>query len=275
MTDRSRRPSTAGPDQRRTDGTSSRGPSGSRRTGRRETLRPMAPETSPLQRWRGPLIGILGVVVLGVVGAFLFLGATQKTYACTQLSTPAPAATAAPDSSSAPLGQVQPDMGTKHLDRGASARYSSCPPASGPHYSDPDGPIPARYYGKDDAALPQGWIHNLEHGGIVILYRCADGACDDSAEQQLRQLVRDFPPSPVCGLPAGDKAPVVARFDDMATPFAALIWDRILLLDTLDTAKILDFYNRYAERTNPEPQCASPSPSANPEPSASPLPAAS
>jgi hypothetical protein len=33
----------------------------------------------------------------------------------------------------------------------------------------------------------------------------------------------------------------------------------VLLLDTLDQTKILDFYNQWAERTNPEKQCAVPS----------------
>ena len=69
--------------------------------------------------------------------------------------------------------------------------------------------------------------------------------------------------------------PVVARFDQMSTPFAALVWGRVLLLDTLDTAKILDFYRTEGERGAPEPQCAPPSPAASPEPPASPSPSPS
>ena len=267
MTDRSSRPSNARPDQRR------------RRAGRRETARPVVRETTALERWRGPLIGILGIDVLALVGAFLFLGATQKAYACSQLSTAAPSATPAPDGSAAPLGQAQEDMGRKHIEQGASARYAHCPPASGSHYNAPGGPIANRFYGKDDATVPQGWIHNLEHGGLVVLYRCPDGSCDGPTQQQLQQFVRDFPPSPVCQLPAGTTAPVVTRFDDMSTPFAAVLWDRILLLDTLDTNEILRFYQSEGERTNPEPQCPAPSPSAapaaSPEPSASPSPSPS
>lgn len=277
MTDRSNRPPAPDADagqsgsptsERSTSGSGSRGPSGARRAGRRATQRPAAPEPSFLERRRGLLLGGLAVVVVALVGAFLFFGSTQKAYACTQLSDPAPAATAAPDSSTAPLGQGQDDMGRRHLESGASARFTYCPPASGPHYNAPDGPIPARYYGKDDAALPQGWIHNLEHGGLAVLYSCTVGTCDKATEETLRQLVTTFPPSPVCALPPGTEAPVVARFDDMDTPFAALVWGRILLLDTLDTEKILAFYGQYGERTNPEPQCAAPSPS----PEASPNP---
>lgn len=276
MTDSSTRPPAPGADAGRSgsktsgrpsSGSGSHGPSGAPRAGRRATQRPASPEPSFLERRRGLLLGGLAVVVVAVVGVFLFFGSTQKAYACTQMSAPAPAATPAPDSATAPLGQVQDDLGRGHIEAGRSARYTYCPPASGPHYDPPDGPIPARYYGKDDAAVPQGWIHNLEHGGLAVLYSCTVGTCDKATEETLRQLVATFPPSPVCALPAGGEAPVVARFDEMEAPFAALLWGRILLLDTLDTEKILAFYEQYGERTNPEPQCAPPSPSPEASPS--------
>ena len=57
----------------------------------------------------------------------------------------------------------------------------------------------------------------------------------------------------------------------MATDYSAIVWGRVLPLDTFDPAAILDFYEVWGERTNPEPQCA-PTPSASPgtSPSASP-----
>ena len=68
----------------------------------------------------------------------------------------------------------------------------------------------------------------------------------------------------------------------MPTKYAALVWDRALYLDTLDTAKIYDFFTRYAERVQdgrfvapPEPQCPVPSASPSPGASAAPSPAAS
>ena len=47
-------------------------------------------------------------------------------------------------------------------------------------------------------------------------------------------------------------------------PFAALVWGRVLFQHKLDTAQIIDFFNRYGERTNPEKICAAPSPGASP-----------
>ena len=52
----------------------------------------------------------------------------------------------------------------------------------------------------------------------------------------------------------------------MATPFEAIVWGRVLPLDTFDQAQIMAFFNQWGERTNPEKQCAVPSalPSAAP-----------
>ena len=110
------------------------------------------------------------------------------------------------------------------------------------------GPIPARVYGPNDNVVPDGWVHNLEHGGLVVLYRGAD--VDVSA---LQALYAAMPLSPVCGFPPGGQAPspVIARFDQMAWPFAALVWDRVLPLETLDQAAILDLYKRYGEVDEP------------------------
>jgi hypothetical protein len=143
----------------------------------------------------------------------------------------------------------------------------------------PLGPIPARFYGPDDSVIPNGWVHNLEHGGMAVLYSCDKGACDDATLNRLKGIVTNLPPSPICQIPPGVLAPVVARFEQMPTKFAALVWDRVMYLDELDEAKINDFYSRYSERVDsdgnwiapPEQQCNPPSPS----PSAGESPAAS
>ena len=61
-----------------------------------------------------------------------------------------------------------------------------------------------------------------------------------------------------------------ARFDDMATPYAALVWGRVMPLEKLDTEAILQFDQTYGERTNPEQFCSpAPSSGASAAPSAS------
>jgi hypothetical protein len=243
-------------------------PTGTARAGRRERARP-AVRQSFLQRYRRWLVVAAVVAVVAIVGAGVFSAATQPAYACSNIWVPSPTASPAANASPQP-GYVQPDMGNSHVAVGTSVKYTYCPPASGRHYNQPGtaGPIPARPYGPNDVVIPEGWVHNLEHGGLVILYKGAEA--DQAA---LRALYDAVPVSPVCGFQPGGNAPgpVVARFDDMAWPYAALVWDRVLPMETLDQAAVLQLYATYGERTNPEKLCQpSASPSVAPSESAAP-----
>lgn len=52
---------------------------------------------------------------------------------------------------------------------------------SGDHYAAQGaGPIRPGFYGPDSAAAPGGWVHNLEHGYVVVLYRGSDGVPEDT-----------------------------------------------------------------------------------------------
>ena len=257
-------------------------PTGTPRVGRRE--RPRYARQSFFERFRSLIVGGVVVALVGLVGAFLFLGASQPAYACTTEWAPDPTPT--PGAGSSPrLGYVQPDQGRLH---GAESgqTFALCPPASGTHYNiQGRGPIRAGVYGPDDTsvAIPQGWLHNLEHGSLVVLYRCDDStdACEETGQAAMRALYGSFPDSPICAIPPGTESPVFARFDEMAYPYAALVWGRVLPMESWDPDLILEFWQREGERTNPEraPGCPfpsdatpSPSPTASPtaEPSASP-----
>ena len=219
------------------------------------------------------------LAVLAIVGAGVISSATTKAYECSNIWQPSP--TASPREGASPQpGYVQPDMGQGHVPVGTKITYTYCPPASGRHYAQPAAPIPARVYGPDDTIIPQQYVHNLEHGGLVILYKGA--AVDEAALQALFDAI---PASPVCNFPPGGQSPgpLIARFEDMAWPFVALVWGRVLPLETLDQQAILDFYAIWGEKTNPEQFCAPPSgspstsavPSATAAPTASPTPAPS
>ena len=150
-------------------------------------------------------------------------------------------------------------MGNHHAGVGDKVTYAYCAPASGTHYNVPGvaGPIPARVYGPTDNVIPEGWIHNLEHGALVILYQGTSTGATPDGQAQLKAFFDSFPNSPRCNLPKGQIGPVIARFDQMGTPFEALAWDRVLPLQTFDTAQIMAFWNLYGERTNPEDLCPS------------------
>jgi Protein of unknown function (DUF3105) len=239
---------------------------GASRHGRRERARPV--ERSFFERFRIPILGAAVVAAVVVVSGFVLASAATPAYACSaQFQPPASA-----DPSN--TGALEEDMGRTHVPVGQAVTYPLCPPASGNHYfASGEGPIAARLYGPNDATIPQGWVHNLEHGALVVLYRCtaaSDSGCSDSSQAAMQAFVQSFPASPVCGIPAGQIGPVITRFDQMPKPYAALVWGRVLYLDSFDTKAILSFYEQEGERTNPEPQCASPSPATSGSPAASP-----
>ena len=259
---------------------SSTSPSGTRRAGRREVARRRYDQPNFLERHRSALIGGVVVVAVALVAGWIFLSATSPAYACSS-TFPADAPVA-----SGQLGAVQPDMGNNHINPGTQVRYTYCPPASGPHINRSGfGPIEPRFYGQNDRSEPQGWVHNLEHGAVVVLYSCEQGACEPDDLAQLQTFLRSFDAvSPICNVPPRTVGPVIARFDQMPKPYAALVWDRVLYMDTFDPALVKQFYLQEGEKLNadgtdflapPEPQCAVPSPSVSPSPSTSAGPSAS
>ena len=277
MTQPNKRSPSGAPAGRTSSRKPSSGPSGSQRAGRRETARRRYEQQSTLQRFRTPIIAAAVIAVVVGVSAFVFASASAPAFACTSVDPLKPAA-------SGELGQVQPDMGNQHVAVGEKVTYPVCPPASGKHINRTGfGPLQPKVYGPDDTSTPNGWVHNLEHGGLVLLYSCDKGSCDDNSLQALRDFSVGFPTSAVCQIPPNVIGPVIARFEEMPTRFAALVWNRVLYMDTLDTQQAYDFFLRYAERVStdgqfiapPEPQCNPPAASEDPGASVAASPSAS
>jgi Protein of unknown function (DUF3105) len=227
---------------------------------------------------------IAGVLVFAVIVVAAFLNSTQPAFACTNLFDPTPAPSFVAPSvgpgpsapvATAPLpGYVEPDMGHLHVDPGTKVTYANCPPASGKHYNVAGvGPIDGGLYGPTDATVPEGWVHNLEHGAIVLLYSCPGGTgpgCTDAGQAELGTLLANWPNSPICNIPPGKLTPVITRFDDMKWPYAAVVWDVVLPMQTLDKDALFNFYALRGERYNQEQQCAPPTPTPGPSPTAAP-----
>ena len=235
------------------------------RAGRRERARPLA-QKSFFERYRLLIVGVVGVAALALITAWAFNSASAAAFTCSTEWVPDPTASPAPGASPQP-GYHQEGMGNSHVGAGTSTpgdvAYTYCPPASGNHFVR-GGPITPAFYDPNDVPLPQGWVHNLEHGGLVILYR---GDPDDpglsaATQEQMQAFYSGLPPSPVCGFPPTQEGAgvTIARFDQMATPYAALVWERVLPLDTFDEEAIMEFWTTWGEQTNPEKLCTPPSP---------------
>ena len=61
---------------------------------------------------------------------------------------------------------------TEHVPEGTPIAYEHRPPIGGPHYT----PKVPTYGVMEQAVAPGYWVHNLEHGAVVLLYRC-EGDC--------------------------------------------------------------------------------------------------
>jgi len=242
---------------------------------------------SPLERYRFPII--VGAIVLGLVAVgFVLIGpAAGAPYTCGALMTPGPVEpaptprpeptaapatpvpsadpAASPGASAAPaptpepqptqrVGFVATDLGRGHVGQGESVSYLYCPPTSGQHYNVQNlSPLRRDFYGPNDKLTPGNWIHNLEHGYVVILYRGDPGA---EALDTLESIMENAPPGPLsaaCGLP---NKVIGVRFDDMSTPYGAVSWDRALLLETLDAEQLATYAAQWQDApVTPEQAC--------------------
>jgi hypothetical protein len=216
--------------------------------GIRGTTRQPAREARRLPSLR-LLVGAAAVVaVVGFVGLAFLGSSTATAYVCGErLGAPAGASEGEAFSTES--------LGSQHVTAGTKIRYGFCPPTSGAHYNAAGaGPLRPGFYGPDDAAGPGGWVHNLEHGYVVALYRCEDGTCPSHADlSALRRFAGNGPPTQSAAACGYRSKVLVARFDEMDTPFALLAWDRALLLDSFDEAAAQAFASGSVEATAPEP----------------------
>lgn len=256
------------------------------RAGRRERVRP-GPRGSFLERYRSALITVAAIAVVAVGVGYVFVSSTQPAYACSTEFSPSPTPPLAPGASDR-LGYLQEDMGNSHV-VATPQRYLFCPPASGNHFNGTGlGPIVPRVYKPEDKVGPSNWIHNLEHGAMVVLYRGDSTGATAAGQQALRDYFDAFPTSAICKVPPRQVSPVIARFDSMPHAFAAVVWGRVFYLDTWDPALVNQFYLTEAERLDKDGALVAPpedttgckariAPSAAPgvAPSASVLPSAS
>lgn len=172
------------------------------------------------------------------VGSFVFLMTAAAT-----LVGGCPSGTSNPE----PAGPVElgveiavPNDGAAHFPTGTDLNYDHNPPASGPHWPNPAQP------GFYDTTVPtEQWVHNLEHGYIVILFDCR-GTCDSVLLQNLQNFAASAPASAIFGY----AKIVVTPYDGLPENalLAAIAWDVQLFLDSFDQAVLLEFFNRYQDQ---------------------------
>jgi hypothetical protein len=144
-----------------------------------------------------------------------------------------------------------PTLDSPHLQPDASApRYNSNPPSSGPHEG--------RWarWGAHTGAIPrENYVHNLEHGGVLLAWRCPDGSC--STARELLAALGTFPNDPACDLPGVPPRPRVLATPDplLESTVAAAGWGRVYQADCVDAESLRGFYLSALARA-PEDTCA-------------------
>jgi hypothetical protein len=132
-----------------------------------------------------------------------------------------------------------------HVDEGAPLSYRNKPPSSGVHW----GTLPQAYeYRMYDQPLSPGrWVHMLEHGAVVVLYR--PDLCDATCVQQLGDFYDSAPRSSI--VPVRHLA--ITPYQNMDHAIAVVGWGYVDEMDQMDKDRVLaDFKSKVDASTAPE-----------------------
>jgi hypothetical protein len=180
--------------------------------------------------------GILGLFAVGILIVALYLNHQSQASNANRLSFQTVSGT---------IGTQIPDEGpATHITPGTSWNYKFYPPTSGPHWLVP-GSAPAPWGTVDTLAEGQ-FVHNLEHGGIVILYNCSSGNDCTTLKNQLSNYVKNLAPLE----PNFSEAKIVMTpySRGMQKKVALLAWHYVMFLDGYDQNAITQFYENHVDQ---------------------------
>lgn len=142
------------------------------------------------------------------------------------------------------LGVSYPEQSVNHIQEGQPHEpYNSDPPSSGPHYAGASAPISWGVYTQEVPA--EVFLHNEEHGGVIITYK------PDLPADQIKKLQRLFAPPYSRPNFKPTKAILTPRAANKS-PIGMASWKYTLNLDKFDEEKIVNFYRQHVSKS-PEP----------------------
>jgi len=180
--------------------------------------------------------GILGVAAVGILVVALYLSNQAKQAIANRLPFQTVSGT---------VGTQVPDEGTpSHIDPSTTWPYKFYPPTSGPHYA-VAGSAPAPWQTIDTLVEGQ-FVHNLEHGGIAILYDCPSGSDCTSLKDSLTNYVRTLAPAE----PTYNEVKIVMTpySRGMQKKVALVAWHYVEFLDSYDQNAITRFYENHVDQ---------------------------
>ncbi len=128
--------------------------------------------------------------------------------------------------------------------------YPDPPPAGGDH-----APCWATWGVHEDVVPPENWVHNLEHGGVVFLYRSRDALAAATRDAGPDASVQAELDALVAGLPRA----LSTEYPALPKTFAVVSWGYRLVSDCVDLNAALRFYtahfNQAPEDIPSNPSC--------------------
>lgn len=110
-----------------------------------------------------------------------------------------------------------------------AVEYTHWPPTTGAH-----NPCWADWLVYDAELPAENWVHNLEHGGVVLLHDC-DGDCDDEI-------------AAMASFHGAHERTLVTQFRGLGARFAIVAWSYRLVTDCWDEGAFEAFYDAHFAR---------------------------
>jgi len=142
------------------------------------------------------------------------------------------------------VGQAVADEGRNHVDPSTTPTYKFYPPTSGPHYSVAgSAPVPWKTI---DTLVEGQFVHNLEHGGIAILYDCPSGTECTTLKNQLSDYINKL--APLDPTYREVKIVMTPYSRGMTKKVALVAWHYVQFLDGYDQNAITQFYENHVDQ---------------------------
>lgn len=142
-----------------------------------------------------------------------------------------------------------PIADSPHVSDGTAIVYASNPPSSGPHYN-----AWANFQEFDRPVADGHLVHALEHGGVLLLYKCPEdgGSCAELVSQ-LRAVRAAVPADPLCSDGVRTRV-ILAPRPENSTAVSAAAWGHTYEADCVDAPSLAAFIDAHYAKA-PENFC--------------------
>ena len=125
-------------------------------------------------------------------------------------------------------------QGFTHVAPCTEQSFATYPPTGGQHYSS------WAQFETYDAPVPWGFLlHSLEHGAVVVAYRC-EASCPELVAE-LEAVIAAVPDDPRCSGHGVRNRMILVPDPDLETPIAAVAWERLYTATCFDAASLSAF----------------------------------